>query len=322
MTVSPGALVISLDLERFWGVCGFQDLATYGDHVRGERDAILGILALFKRYRIRATWATLGFLFCRDEEELLGSLPADRPNYARAGISTYGYFAQASDPKYRSLFFLHDELDHILDTPGQEVGCHTFSHFYCRQAGATSQAFRADLEAFSKVAARRGVTPASFVFPQNQVRPEWLTILAELGYRAYRGTESSWMFQGDQPSARLARGLDSVLPFGASHSYTVRTIGQHPPPLNLPSSRFHRPITGYRPVDDLRLARIRAGIRQAARCGEVYHLWWHPHNFGLRVSESLQALETILQEFVRQRDSTGMESLGMDDLASRVLRVA
>jgi hypothetical protein len=322
MTDSAGALVVSIDLERFWGVCGFQEPASYGAHVLGERDAILGTLALFRKYRIRATWATLGLLFCRDEEELLASLPHDRPHYAQAGISTYDYLALVRDPQYRPLFFLADELDRILDTPGQEVGCHTFSHFYCRQAGATREAFHADLLAFRAVAARRGVVPVSFVFPQNQVQTEWLDILSETGFRSYRGNEASWMFQGDQAAARLARGLDSLLPFGASHSYGMPGPGPHPTPLNVPSSRFLRPVTGYPLVDELRIQRIKAGIRHAARQREVFHLWWHPHNFGLRVPESLLGLELILQEFARQRDSKGMESLCMDDLATRILRAA
>jgi hypothetical protein len=67
----------------------------------------------------------------------------------------------------------------------------------------------------------------------------------------------------------------------------------------------------------LRRWRVKAGLRAAARRGEVYHLWWHPHNFGTNLEENLAALKSILKEFHRLRDMYGMQSLTMAEVAKK-----
>lgn len=66
--------------------------------------------------------------------------------------------------------------------------------------------------------------------------------------------------------------------------------------MNLRASRFLRP---YSPklslLEPLKVARVKAGITHAARAGEVFHLWWHPHNFGADLEENLASLEKVLQ---------------------------
>ena len=58
-----GTLIISLDFELFWGMLDVCPLEKYQDHVLGGRKAIPGLLALFQKYGIHATWATVGYLF-------------------------------------------------------------------------------------------------------------------------------------------------------------------------------------------------------------------------------------------------------------------
>src|SRR2546426_12614664 len=55
--------IISLDFELFWGVRDVTTLDRYGANLRGVRDAIPAMLRLFSERGIRATWATVGFLF-------------------------------------------------------------------------------------------------------------------------------------------------------------------------------------------------------------------------------------------------------------------
>jgi hypothetical protein len=68
----------------------------------------------------------------------------------------------------------------------------------------------------------------------------------------------------------------------------------------------------------VRLARLKAGMRQAARHGRIFHLWWHPHNFSQYRSENLAVLERVLDEFDRLAASEGMQSMSMGDVASWV----
>ena len=38
-------------------------------------------------------------------------------------------------------------------------------------------------------------------------------------------------------------------------------------------------------------------MTMAAKKGEIYHLWWHPHNFGINLYENMNNLKLILEHF-------------------------
>ena len=54
----------------------------------------------------------------------------------------------------------------------------------------------------------------------------------------------------------------------------------------------------------------------AARTGGVFHLWWHPHNFGVNQEENLSILEAVLRHYRTLADSYGMQTHCMGDFAS------
>ena len=51
---------------------------------------------------------------------------------------------------------------------------------------------------------------------------------------------------------------------------------------------------------------------------EVYHLWWHPHNFGNYPVESMEGSVRILDGFKRCQTKYGMRSLNMGEIADAV----
>jgi hypothetical protein len=59
-------------------------------------------------------------------------------------------------------------------------------------------------------------------------------------------------------------------------------------------------------------------MRDAARRGRIFHLWWHPHNFSQDWSENFTILERVLDEFDRLSTVEGMQSLSMGDVAKMV----
>ncbi len=71
-----------------------------------------------------------------------------------------------------------------------------------------------------------------------------------------------------------------------------------------------------RRLEPLRLRRITADLADAATSGRTYHLWWHPHDFGLHLHENLRFLRQILICFDRLRERYGMESRTMEEAAS------
>src|SRR5262249_35841561 len=74
-----GILVISLDFEIYWGVRDLVTLDEYRDNLLGVRKVVPGMLQLFRQYGVRVTWATVGLLFHSTREQMMQSLPNNRP---------------------------------------------------------------------------------------------------------------------------------------------------------------------------------------------------------------------------------------------------
>src|ERR1700690_1010370 len=74
-TPGGGAFVISRDFELMCGGRDKGNIADYGRTILGVRQAVPALLDLFAVRQIACTWATVGFLFCADKDELMASLP-------------------------------------------------------------------------------------------------------------------------------------------------------------------------------------------------------------------------------------------------------
>jgi hypothetical protein len=87
--------------------------------------------------------------------------------------------------------------------------------------------------------------------------------------------------------------------------------------VNVPGSQFLYPWSRrHRALLPLRLRRLKQGMALAAREGSTFHLWWHPHNFGVNLDENLAQLEVLLRHYRRLADTHGMQSHCMADFAS------
>lgn len=210
-----GQFVVSLDFELLWGVRDHFDKDDYGRNVLGAREAVPRILDLFARHGIRATWATVGFLFCETKEELLASLPEERPGYDNTRLSNYAYLDEVGeDERADPYYFAASLVTAIAQAPGQEIGTHTLSHYYCLEDGQTLSAFDADLAAAIKLAAARGLELRSIVFPRNQFTTGHLEICARHGITHFRGNPPGWAYAAAKgaeqtPARRALRLLDA-----------------------------------------------------------------------------------------------------------------
>ena len=59
-------------------------------------------------------------------------------------------------------------------------------------------------------------------------------------------------------------------------------------------------------------------LTYAAKKGLVYHLWWHPHNFGDHTEDNLAFLKMILDRYPMLKKAYGMESLNMFEVGQSV----
>jgi len=213
--VQYGALVISLDFELWWGVRDNRTVADYGANILGVRQVVPALLDLFAERNIACTWATVGLLFFGTNAAMRAALPARKPRYTDARLCSYNYLDEVGADEERDPYYYGLSLiKRILDHPAQEIGTHTFSHFYCLEEGGDVEAFRADLEAARAAAARLGIKLASIVFPRNQVDPAHLSVCREFGLRAFRGNERVWFH-------RARRGSEQTLPVRASRLKSI-----------------------------------------------------------------------------------------------------
>jgi hypothetical protein len=320
--VQYGALVISLDFELIWGVRDKRTIADYGPNILGVRRVVPALLDLFAERDIACTWATVGLLFFATNRALFAALPARKPRYSDARISSYHYLNEVEadeerDPYHYGLSLIR----RILDYPSQEIGTHTFSHFYCLEQGGDVEAFRADLEAARAAAAPLGIKLASIAFPRNQVAPTHLSVCREFGLRAFRGNERVWFHRARSGAeqthlVRASRLLDSYLPISGAHGHEPALVDGM---VNVPASRFLRPVGKSAVLERLRLRRIMSAMETAARRRKIFHLWWHPHNFGVDLQENLAFLRAILDCFRSLQERYGMRSMTMAAVADEIL---
>jgi hypothetical protein len=314
-----GRFVVSLDFELMWGLRDHLTVNDYGQNILGVREAIPRMLDAFDRFGIRATWATVGFLFCESKDELIATAPAKRPTYSRAALSNYSYFDEIGcNEKDDPYFFGLGLLQLIRSCNGQEIGSHTFSHYYCLEDGQTDEQFSADLDAACTVASRRNIILKSLVFPRNQYSQAHLKIAASHGFCVFRGNEKAAAYRpaaGNEQSKlrRALRLADNYLNLTGNH---VHGRGSVAGLEDVPSSRFLRPYWGkLARLDGLKLSRITNAMSAAARESGVYHLWWHPHNFGANTESNMKFLGAVIEHFRRLRDECGMRSSCMGDFA-------
>lgn len=317
------ALVLSLDLELHWGVRDKHSChSAYARNLHGERTVVPRLLELFEEFGVAATWATVGFLFAESREELERFRPPLLPVYQNAMLSPHGE-PVGRDEEEDPLHFAPSLIRRIRRTAGQEIATHTFSHYYCSEQGQTRETFRADLSAARAIAEHHGIQLRSVVFPRNQHNPAYDDILWESGIRAYRGNPRSWSWrvadaeEGSNVLKRAGRLLDTYMGPTARSTISWTEVGQVSGLSDVRASCLLRP---YRPalrrLEGLRLERIRRSVRFAARTGRIFHLWWHPHNFGIHQEENLGFLRAVLLEFAACREQYGMLSLSMAEVDS------
>lgn len=316
---TSGAFVVSLDFELVWGVRDLE-IAGEGKNLMPTRVVVPRLLELFRKYEIHATWATVGFLFFETREDLLKSLPELKPNYKNIHLSPYKTINEeiglneGNDP----LHYAPSLIQMIVKTPYQELGTHTFSHYYCLEDGQTEKDFQADLRAAISAGKRYGCEIRSIVFPRNQYSQEILNVCAANGIKTYRGNENLWFrapskrSEHRRLSRRVMRIMDAYLDVTGANSYQVPKASD---PVNVPASRYLRPIARrFKIFEPLRLRRIKSSMHKAARAGEIFHLWWHPEDFANDVEGNIKFLEQILMEFSKLRSLYGMQSLNMQEV--------
>ena len=327
----PGTFVVSLDFELFWGLHDHSSLAECERWMAPTRQVVGRLLERFEAHAVHATWATVGMLFHESAADARRQRPVRLPSYEDPRFSPYENGAmerlgagERDDP----LRLARSLIERVAATPGQELGSHTYSHYYCLEAGQTVGQFEADLEAAAAAAAALGLTLRSLVLPRNQYATEHLDAATRCGFDAVRTQPDHPLYRSRDRARegwtlRAARALDACLPLSGDRTFERPRADVTGRPVRVPASAFLRPWRARsRALTACRVERIEREMTRAADTGRCYHLWWHPHNFARRPEENFEMLEKILSHRERLHDDRGLRSLNMGELAAEALRDA
>ncbi|WP_223034493.1 polysaccharide deacetylase family protein [Hanstruepera marina] len=326
MPSKNGYLLISLDFELFWGVRDVKTKSGYKENLLNVQKVIPRLLELADKYEVKLNFATIGFLFATNKKELLDFAPSIKPTYKNSIFNPYQYIDNIDDGENYNLYhYAPNLIDLINSNKNHEIATHTFSHFYVNETGQTIEQFENDLLAAIAIAKQKGITFKSIVFPRNQINEDYLSVCLKHGITNYRGTEKHWMFDTtdtnrlERPSHKMFRLMDAYFNLSGYNTYPLSNIKSINGVLNIPSSKFFRPYSkSLKALELRRINRVKKGLTYAAKHNEIYHMWWHPHNFGANIEENFNNLETIFKHFTTLKRDYSFNSLTMSEIASIV----
>jgi peptidoglycan/xylan/chitin deacetylase (PgdA/CDA1 family) len=321
---SNGKFVISLDFELFWGVRDKRTIESYGKNIKGVREVIPALLSLCNEFDVRITFSTVGFLFAKNRTELQNYLPAEKPAYADARLSPYPDIPHTGTDEYEDPYHFGYSLVKLIEAePQHEIGTHTFSHYYCLEPGQTITSFTEDLRAAKRIAEKENLNVRSLVFPRNQFNETYLEACKAEGIESYRGNPVSWLYEArskndETPFRRFLRLADAYVNISGHHCHDRGYVAQTIIP-NVAASRFLRPYNArLASLDGLRLRRITNSMRHAAKENKMFHLWWHPHNFGVNLDQNMAFLKKIFLSYRELNKKYGFESDTMSGIADKI----
>jgi hypothetical protein len=323
--MKTGKFVISLDFELMYGLSDLKNLEEYKPNILGARKVIPILLELFEAYGIHSTWATVGMLFFENKKDMMDNIPAIKPCYKDMKYSNYTYLDTIKDNESLDPYhFAKSIIYKIKQVPYQEIASHTFSHYYCREEGPTIEEFDADINAAVKAAEKSNIKINSLVFPRNQFNEYYLEVLNKYNIYAVRGNEEGILYRpakfNENKFKRLFRLMDSYINLSGQNCYEICDLERICGVINIPSSRFFRPYSNILKLfEPLKIRRIKNQMEFAAKKGLIFHLWWHPHNFGGSTEKNIEDLLKVLKYYEILHDKYGFKSCNMSEIANEVI---
>lgn len=291
--------IVSLDFELLWGVHDVRG-SEYYNNIKRVRYVLPALLDLFDKYDIKSSWATVGAIGLDSKVELYSLFDEfSKPLYSNANYSPFdnGTIDLVTD---EALLFSPELIKLIVNNENAELGSHTFSHYYVLEDGQSLNQFECDCFYTKQLFNTKfNIVPESIVFPRNQVNDEYLKVLIKYGIKSFRGTPRHWAYISENRAdrstlKRLYRLIDCFIPITKNFDSQPRKFSS----LNIydiPATIFLRPYSKFLSfLEPLKIFRIKYAMKQAAKRNEMFHLWWHPHNFSSNLDENLSNLSEIL----------------------------
>lgn len=319
--MKQGVFIISLDFELLWGLAGWtpEQIPGYLDHINGSLSALDRILEVLKQYEMKCTIACVGAMNCNSVDEVRHKMPVKCPSYRNPLFSSSYSLLPDIGKRYKdSLFFCRETLKKLSENSLVEIASHTFSHYYCLEAGQTIGEFEEDIRLAVEEMREYGRL-TTIIFPRNQVSEAYLAVCRKYGFTHYRGNPDVFLYRPTCTQSRFSlkgalRLLDTYIPVSGHNCYDPDSLNGSVL-KNIPGSRFFRSRSRYLSLlEPLRIHRVKSSMEYAARNGLVYHLWWHPHNFGVDTEKNIKQLQNICLYYKKLQERYGYRSCFISEM--------
>lgn len=316
--MNKGTFIISLDFELIWGLAGWDSkkIDSYYNNIDNATIAMERIINLFDKYDIKCTIAFVGAMNYYTLNELMIDVKNYKtPTYTNSSFCSFNSFLPyIEENKYPSSnFFCKGIIERLKNNYNVELATHTFSHYYCLEDGQTVENFKQDISYALNNAKENNINIKSIVFPRNQVSKEYLDICNQLGITHYRGTLNNFLYRTNKTESRYSlkgtlRFLDTYLNLSGYNTFKCQFYKNNKI-INVPGSRFLRPYSKHLSLlEKYKIKRIKNSMKYAAINKEIYHLWWHPHNFGMNINHNLSNLEEICKYYYLLKNKYNFQS--------------
>ncbi|WP_439151237.1 polysaccharide deacetylase family protein [Winogradskyella sp.] len=324
--MNEGKFVISLDFELHWGFFDNRTLEDSKSQLSNVENVIEKLLELCNQYNVSITFATVGMLFAENKREIIAFLPKRKPNYTNKLLNTYELLDQIQ-PEDEKYYFAKSLVNKVANQSLHEIGTHTFSHYYCHEDGQNINDFKDDISSAIEISKSQNTTISSIVFPRNQSIPEYIKVCEEYGISTYRGNcwfnfnNDSRQIQIKEYAMMACRVIDSYVNISGKNTYKLQDYNsKNSGIINIPASRFLRPYNAkLKAIEKLKVKRIKRSMTKAAENNEIFHLWFHPHNFANNIEENFQNLESIFKHYKQLHERNNFDSITMSNLANQFL---
>jgi peptidoglycan/xylan/chitin deacetylase (PgdA/CDA1 family) len=308
MAPKRGQFVLSLDCE---GKFGMADKISefHHKHLTNEnlRRAYRGLVELFDRYEIRATFAFVG-AFVQSPEEFGGNLPllkSHGPLERWLANFQNEYAARRYDG-----WFLPDALD-IAASPGKhEIASHGYTHLPFDYEGVTNDLRDLELSLAVDAARSRGFRLETLIFPRNRIAG--VEVLRRHGFTGYR----DFLPPSNGLLGKIANLATEFQIFEKAQDNSLRTSPDGI--VAIPSGHFLNWKYGLRKAipSSVTVRRWKALIKSAGDMGRIAHLWLHPHNL-ITGHHQFELLEEILVFAHHELSSGRIENMTQADYCRR-----
>jgi peptidoglycan/xylan/chitin deacetylase (PgdA/CDA1 family) len=315
---------ISLDFELLWGSFDSGKHRKFIAHFERDgarsafdmtRSIVDRLLALFQKYGVPVTWATLGHLFLDhcDEHDGVKHPDMPRPRHSWFAEDWYAY-DPCQNLRTAPLWYGRDMVLKILAAePKHDVGSHSFSHVIFSDPGCTKEVAEAEIGKCVELARALDLKMESFVYPRNELGH--LDVLRRHGFSVTRGRMPFWFAKfRSRMVRRAAHVLDDALAITPDCGWPEKS------PTGLwvtPVSMFLQSMDGARRLIPAN-SRVRKGIRgieRAVREKSLFHLSFHPtENLCYRTDSMFRTLERIICHAARRRDEGLLRVMTMADI--------